>query len=95
MLEGKKTKVGAIGFGISAVFFALSLLEVPIVLAYSSFCISMMFTVWGLYDRLVKIHGESQEVRGKSVEAIDKAFFRVTAKGKKVPVAGGRIQGGD
>lgn len=68
-LEGKKTKIGSIGFIITGFLFWAVCLGLPIEISYGSFSISLGIVFWGLYDRTVKINKHQieklEEIRGK------------------------------
>ncbi|MFZ5989436.1 MAG: hypothetical protein ACOYWZ_20260 [Bacillota bacterium] len=96
-LQGYRTKLGAISHSIAGGLFLLSpflgipLELVPLVVAYGFVCLGRALGMWGCYERERIEHREAQELRMKPFDSIEKAFFRVTHKGKKVPIIGGRM----
>lgn len=93
-LDSKKTKIGAIGCFLSGILFiGSSFFGIPIEIAYGLFACSYAVKEWGRYDRDRKEHAEAQGLRKEAPKVLDKAFFRITAKGKKVPIMGGRMEG--
>ena len=92
-MKGFVTLTGSVGCFIAGGISIISpLYGIPFEMAYGLFFCSVGVMGYGVYRRGRIHHREAQEVRNKPMETIDKAFFRVTHKGKKVSRLGSQMK---